>query len=273
MLQSLANYFDHIPNAHRTLIIAGGLMFFWIIEGAIPLFKFNYKKVRHAATNLVFTLTTIIVNFLFAILIVKSSDWTVKQNFGLLHIAKMPLWAMLLIGLLLLDVIGAYLVHWVQHKIKWMWKFHMVHHADTYVDTTTANRHHPGESVLRAAFTLLAVIVCGAPMWLVMLYQSVSVVLSQFNHANLRLPKWLDKSISAVIVSPNMHKVHHHYARPQTDSNYGNIFSVWDRLFGTYNHTPVEQLKYGLDVLDDNTAGDIKKQFKIPFDKSIKTDY
>ena len=70
-----------------------------------------------------------------------------------------------------------------------------------------------------------------------------------------------------------MHKVHHHYVRPQTDSNYGNIFSIWDRLFGTFNYTPVEQLKYGLDVLDDATATDLKYQFKIPFNKGIKTDY
>ena len=154
-----------------------------------------------------------------------------------------------------------------------MWKFHMVHHSDTFVDTTTANRHHPGESIFRAAFTLLAVIITGAPMWLVMLYQSLSVVLSQFNHANFLLPLWLDRVISWVIVSPNMHKVHHHYVRPQTDSNYGNIFSVWDRLFGTYNYTPVEQLKYGLDVLDESTSANLKYQFKLPFKRGIKTDY
>ena len=130
-----------------------------------------------------------------------------------------------------------------------MWKFHMVHHADTHVDTTTANRHHPGESVLRAVFTMFGVFICGAPIWLLMMYQSLSVVATQFNHANIRLPLWIDKALSWFLVSPNMHKVHHHYMRPQTDSNYGNIFSVWDRLFGTYNDTPVEQIQYGLDVL------------------------
>jgi sterol desaturase/sphingolipid hydroxylase (fatty acid hydroxylase superfamily) len=97
----------------------------------------------------------------------------------------MPVWVFMIAGMLLLDLIGAYFIHWIQHKIKWMWKFHMVHHADTYVDTTTANRHHPGESVFRAVFTLLAVVVTGAPMWLVMLYQSLSALLSQFNHANI----------------------------------------------------------------------------------------
>jgi sterol desaturase/sphingolipid hydroxylase (fatty acid hydroxylase superfamily) len=179
---------------------------------------------------------------------------------------------MMIGGMLLLDLVGAYFIHFIEHKIKWMWKFHMVHHADTYVDTTTANRHHPGESVFRAVFTTIGVLVCGAPMWLVMLYQSMSAVLSQFNHANMRIPLWIDNALSWVIVSPNMHKVHHHYVRPQTDSNYGNIFSIWDRLFGTFNYTPVEQLRYGLDVLEDATHQDLGFQLKIPFDGSIKTD-
>ncbi|MGT0049019.1 sterol desaturase family protein, partial [Helicobacter pylori] len=167
-----------------------------------------------------FTITTIVVNFAFALLIVKTSDWAIANKFGLLQIVVLPTWVIMIGGMLLLDLVGAYFIHFIEHKIKWMWKFHMVHHADTYVDTTTANRHHPGESVFRAVFTTIGVLVCGAPMWLVMLYQSMSAVLSQFNHANMRIPLWIDNALSWVIVSPNMHKVHHHYVRPQTDSNY-----------------------------------------------------
>lgn len=273
MIQQVVDYFSHIRNADRTLILVGGLLLFWIIEGVIPLYKFNYHKLKHAGPNLLLTLTTIVVNFLFALLIVKSSDWTVAKGFGLLHIFKLPLWASLVAGLLLLDLIGAYLIHFIEHKIKFLWKFHMVHHSDTYVDATTANRHHPGESVFRALFTLIGVILCGAPMWLVILYQSLSALVSQFTHANLRLPEKIDKGLSYFLVSPNMHKVHHHYVRPQTDSNFGNIFSVWDRLFGTYNYTPASQLKYGLDVLDDSTSSHLGYQFKIPFNRTIKTDY
>lgn len=273
MLESLTRYFEQIPNLHRTLILAGGITFFWLLEGVMPLFGFKYNKWKHAFVNIIFTLTTIVVNFAFAVLIVKTSDWTVQHQFGLLQLTPMPLWLTLVAGLLLLDLIGAYLIHFIEHKIKWMWKFHMVHHADTHVDTTTANRHHPGESVFRAVFTILAVFTCGAPIWLVMLYQSLSAVLSQFNHANIRLPRLLDKWISWIIVSPDMHKVHHHYIRPQTDSNYGNIFSLWDRLFGTYDHTPANQLRYGLDVLDDKQDEQLRYQMTLPFNKKIKTDY
>lgn len=273
MLENIIQYFDTIPSLHRAFILAGGITFFWLIEGVIPLFGFRYNKWKHASINIFFTITTIVINFAFALVIVKSSDWAVAHQFGLLQLVEMPVWIFMIGGLLLLDLIGAWFIHFIEHKFKWMWKFHMVHHADTHVDTTTANRHHPGESVFRAVFTTIGVLVCGAPMWLVMMYQSLSAVLSQFNHANIRLPIWLDKAISWVIVSPDMHKVHHHYVRPQTDSNYGNIFSIWDRLFGTFNYTPVEQLRYGLDVLDDRTDEDLSYQLKIPFDRSVKTDY
>jgi sterol desaturase/sphingolipid hydroxylase (fatty acid hydroxylase superfamily) len=127
--------------------------------------------------------------------------------------------------------------------------------------------------VFRAVFAVLATVICGAPMWLVMLYQSMSAVLSQFNHANIRLPQWLDNAVSWVIISPNMHKVHHHFERPQTDSNYGNIFSIWDRLFQTYNYTPIDQVKYGLDVLDNSKDENLGFQLNIPFDGKVKTDY
>jgi sterol desaturase/sphingolipid hydroxylase (fatty acid hydroxylase superfamily) len=273
MIESIIRYFEHIPSLHRALILAGGITFFWMIEGVIPLFGFRYNKWKHASINIFFTVTTIIVNFAFALLIVKASDWTVLHGFGLLQWMNIPLWLFMLGGLLLLDLVGAYLIHYIEHKVKWMWKFHMVHHADTHVDTTTANRHHPGESVFRAVFTLIGVIVLGAPMWLVMMYQSLSVVFTQFNHANIHLPGRIDRTLSWFIVSPDMHKVHHHYMRPETDSNYGNIFSVWDRLFGTFHYTPVKQLRYGLDVLDDSTDETLGYQLRIPFDKKIKTDY
>jgi len=99
------------------------------------------------------------------------------------------------------------------------------------------------------------------------------VVLSQFNHSNIKIPKWFDQTFGFILVSPNMHRVHHHVTRPQTDANYGNIFSFWDRLFGTYDSTDMKDIVYGLDVLDNSKHADISYQLKMPFDKSIKSDY
>jgi sterol desaturase/sphingolipid hydroxylase (fatty acid hydroxylase superfamily) len=207
------------------------------------------------------------VNFAFAVLIVTGSTWAVNNKVGVLQLVELPTWLFILLGLMLMDLISAYWIHYIQHKTKCMWKFHLIHHTDTWVDTTTANRHHPGESVFRAAFTLLAVVVTGAPMWLVFLYQSLSAAFSQFNHANIRFPKRLDNVLSWVIVSPNMHKVHHHNSQPLTDTNYGNIFSTWDRLFGTFAYVDdVNTLHYGIDTHpEEKEHNNMANLLKIPF--------
>jgi sterol desaturase/sphingolipid hydroxylase (fatty acid hydroxylase superfamily) len=172
----------------------------------------------------------------------------------------------LLVGLLALDLLGAWLPHWVAHHVKWIWQFHLIHHTDQHVDTTTANRHHPGESVIRFTFTTIAVLIVGAPMWLVFLYQSLSVVLTQYNHSNVKMPNWLDSPLSFIICTPNMHRVHHHYRQPYSDTNYGNIFSFWDRLFGTYIKVDNSKLVYGVDTyMDPKEAQNVGKLLKIPF--------
>jgi len=243
----------------------GGLMFFWIVEGIIPITRFDYKKRSHALPNLFFTLTTAIVNFAFAYLIVKGSDAAVASGWGILNWIDLPLWMEVLLGMMLLDLLGAYLIHWTEHKVHWMWKFHIIHHSDEHVDASSALRHHPGESLFRAVFTLMAVLVTGAPMGLVMLYQSSSAVLSQFNHSNISLPRWVDISIGLFIVTPRMHRVHHHESLPYTDANYGNIFPFWDRIFRTYEEKESEDIIYGLDVYDkrESHLGDL---LGLPFD-------
>ncbi len=272
-MDAILTYFDSIPSSHRSAILIGGIAFFWFIENLIPLFRFNYKKVNHAGINIFFTLTTIVVNFVLAFLLFKASEWTVANKFGMLQwidiqFPTLSVWWYVLIGVALLDFFGAWLAHYVEHRIPVLWRFHLVHHTDTHVDTTTANRHHPGESVIRFVFTLIGVIIVGAPVAIIMLYQSLSVVLSQFNHANIGIPKVVDKWISYIIVSPNMHKVHHHYQLPYTDTNYGNIFSIWDRIFRTFAAKDPESLVYGVDTYPEASENaNLKSLLKIPFNK------
>jgi sterol desaturase/sphingolipid hydroxylase (fatty acid hydroxylase superfamily) len=254
-MEALIDYFETIPSLHRSIILVGGLTLFWLLEGAVPLFRFDYRKWRHALPNFFFTLTTIIINFGLAFLLLSSSDWVMSRDFGIINwIPELPLWLYIVLGILLLDFFGAYLPHYVEHKVKPLWMIHLVHHTDHKVDTTTANRHHPLESVIRFGFTLMGVFIIGLPIGIVILYQSMSVVATQFTHANIRLPKRVDHALSYFIVSPDMHKVHHHYVLPYTDSNYGNIFSIWDRILGTYMELDREKLVYGVDVFPDEKA-------------------
>lgn len=271
-MDTIINYFETIPSTHRSLILVGGITIFWLIENAAPLFEFKYKKWQHASVNIFFTLTTIIVNFALAFILLLVSDWVVANQFGILQWISMPTWAVAIAGMMLLDLVGAYLPHWIEHRIPVLWRFHLVHHTDQEVDTTTANRHHPGESVIRFVFTTIGVLIIGAPMWLVFLYQSISVVLSQFNHANINIPIALDKVLRTVIVTPNMHRVHHHYKLPYTDTNFGNIFSIWDRVFGTYAAVDNRKLKYGVDTfMATDEHQNIGTMLRIPFMKARKT--
>ncbi|RCL66806.1 MAG: fatty acid hydroxylase family protein [Cryomorphaceae bacterium] len=269
-MNEIITYFENISSLHRSIILIGGITFFWSIEAIIPLFNFNYKKFRHAIPNFFFTFTTVLVNFSLAFVLLKVSDLVVENNFGLLNFYdSLPLSLYIIIGILLLDLIGAYFPHYVQHKVKFLWKIHLVHHSDHKVDTTTANRHHPFESVVRYLFTLMGVALLGANMGLVFLYQSLSVILSQFNHANININPSFDKYLSFFIVTPNMHKVHHHYVMPYTDSNYGNIFSFWDRLFGTFKTLNPSKIIYGVDTFfNEKENRSIKNLLYRPFEKS-----
>ena len=265
-MDALFTYFNEISSLHRGIILIGGISFFWFLEGLIPVRRMSYRKWRHALPNFFFTLTTIVLNFSLAFLLLFTADWVQLHSFGLLHLIEMPLWLFVVTGVLFLDLIGAYFAHWVEHRVKPLWMVHLVHHSDHYVDTTTANRHHPLESLVRFGFTLLGVFILGTPIGVVMLYQSLSVVLSQFNHANIQLPSYVDCWLSYILVTPHMHKVHHHYVLPYTDSNFGNIFSVWDRLFGTYKNLAAARIVYGVDVFPNKEKNaQIGSLLKQPF--------
>ena len=267
-MENLLLIFENISSVNRALIIVSGITFFWVIEGITP-FKFlDYKKWRHSIPNFLLTLTTIIVNFFFAFLLVFAADWTNENNFGIIHLVNSSTIISIILGLLVLDLIGAYLPHLVQHKVKLLWYIHIVHHTDHKVDTTTANRHHPFESVVRFVFTFIGIFVSGAPIGLVLMYQSISVIASQFNHANIQISNKVDKLLSYIIVSPNMHKVHHHFELPYTDSNYGNIFSIWDRLFGTFMELDKDKITYGVDTdLDEIQNSKFTSLIERPFKK------
>ncbi len=264
----MESFFANISPEYRTALLVAGLLLLWTAEGLIPRFRFSNNRYRHAGTGLFFMLTTALVNLAFAFVVVKASEWTSREQFGLLYWTGVPYWLHIVLALMLMDLIGAYLIHLVQHKVAWMWHVHKVHHIDTSVDVSSALRHHPVESLFRVGALIAAIIIAGIPIWMVMLYQSISALMSQFNHANIRLPQWLDTALSWIIVSPDMHKVHHSRYQPETDSNYANIFSIWDRLFGTFVTVPdTARIQYGLDEYQEPRYGEIGALLKVPFEK------
>ena len=272
-MDAFLNFFEQMPDWYKLAWIMICLSVSWILEGNIPLSQFNYRKWRHAGVNLIFLSTSLLINVLFGLATVGIFLWTQEQHFGFLHLLDLPIWAELLIAIMLLDFVAQYVAHYLLHKVKWMWKFHMVHHSDTKVDATTGTRHHPGDYLLRECFALIAVVISGMPFAYYLVYRITSVLFTYLTHANISMPLWLDKPLSLVFITPNMHKFHHHFERPWTDTNFGNIFSFWDRIFGTLTYDDPRKVRYGLDVLEDHTDEDVLYQFRIPFDNTIKTDY
>ncbi len=272
MWDSIIQYFETLEKhpEQRMAFLVAGLLLFWIIEGSIPLLTMRYRKtkLRHAAINFSFTVIHLIIHTFLAILIVLLSDWCKQEQFGLIYWLNASVLGTIIISFLVLDFFGGWLVHITEHKVGFLWRFHVVHHADNNVDVTTGLRHHPIESVVRGIFFFMGIAVSGAPMYAVMIFQTLLVLSTAFTHANISMPRWLDKGLSYILVSPNMHKVHHHWKQPYTDSNYGAVLSIWDRLLGTFMKLEPKELRYGLDRYYPNEKDeDFVTLLKKPFQK------
>ncbi len=271
-MEGFLAYVEELAAWQKLVWITICLSFNWIMEALIPLVKFDYKKLKHIGVNLFFLASDMIINLLFGLATVGIFVWAENAQFGLLYLVDWPIGIELLISVMILDFMAQYAVHYLLHRVPWMWRFHIIHHSDTHVDATTATRHHPGDYVTREIFALVAIILCGIPFAYYIFYRVATIFFGYFTHANIRLPKWLDRTLSYVIVTPDMHKFHHHFERPWTDSNFGNVFSFWDRIFGTLTYDDATKVQYGLDMMDGSKDEDILYQLKVPFSKDIKTD-
>ena len=250
------------------IVFAVVLFLCWNIENIAAL-SLNYKKWKHAFINARFILTNAPIQFIMGIAFVNTIQWTHIHHFGLArHIttSHSPL-ILFIVTFLLLDL-GEYFYHVFMHKNKRLWMFHLVHHSDTNVDISTTFREHPGENLIRLSFTLLWVFLSGAVFWVLILRQIIQVFSTSFAHINYRLPDSIDSILGIVFVTPNLHQVHHHFENPYTDSNYGDVLSIWDRLFGTFKRLDSKNLVFGTDTfMGKEDKGNFKSLFKIPFGK------
>jgi sterol desaturase/sphingolipid hydroxylase (fatty acid hydroxylase superfamily) len=187
------------------------------------------------------------------------------RGFGLCSRFPTSSFALVLVAIVALDFAN-YFAHWLMHRVPALWRVHRVHHSDPLVDVTTSLRQHPFENVLRFSFTIAAAWGLGLPAAAVAVYRLISALNGLFEHANIRLWQPLDGLISITFVTPNMHKVHHSRRQSETDSNYGNIFSLFDRIFGTFTASDrVAHVEYGLDGYDNIDTHRLSRLLKLPF--------
>lgn len=270
-MEAFLEYFGTMPSWQKLLWIVTCLSFNFIVEAFAPLFNTGYKKWKHAGVNIFFLTSDLLINVLFGLATLGIVTWVATNNFGLLYLVDLPIIVELLIAVMALDLFAQYGMHYLLHKVPFLWKFHMIHHSDTNVDATTGTRHHPGDYVTREIAALAAIVIFGIPLAYYIFYRIITIFFSYFTHANIVVPEWLDRPMSYIFVTPNMHKFHHHFEMPWTDTNFGNVFSFWDRMFGTLVYDDPKKVKYGLDCLDDTRDMDIMYQLKVPFDQGIKS--
>jgi sterol desaturase/sphingolipid hydroxylase (fatty acid hydroxylase superfamily) len=156
---------------------------------------------------------------------------------GVLNIFALPNWATVLAAILILDF-AIWAQHLISHKVPAFWRFHQMHHADRDIDVSTALRFHPVEIVVSMLVKISVVYAIGAPPLAVLLFEIILNGTAMFNHSNLRMPLGLDRVLRLVLVTPDMHRVHHSDLRAEHDSNYGFALSIWDHMFGTYIAQP-----------------------------------
>lgn len=212
------------------------------LEAFFPRRPVGVPRLRRWISNLsigafntaIFTLAVPIGAFAAAI-IAEEHGW------GALRLVAMPDWLVIPLGVLAIDLFG-YASHRFLHVVPALWRLHHVHHSDIDIDFTTTVRHHPAEALLTVFVLFGATIAFGVSPESVVLHQIAATVLDFTNHSNLRIPQRLDGWIRSVLVTPDMHVVHHSALKRETDSNYGTVLSLWDRLFGTYVATPAQGL-------------------------------
>jgi len=254
-----------LSDQSRLLALLIGATVLWCVESQVPLYRYERHRLRRALPNIGFTVLLILTNLGLSVVTASVADFANSKRLGLFFVLAMPSWVAALFGIMALDLF-TYFAHVLMHKTSLGWRFHRVHHSDKEVNVTTAFRQHPGETVWRILWYILAIATFGIPPLVVIVYLIVSTLNAQLEHTNIRLFAPLDRVLRLFLVTPNMHKVHHSREQTETDSNYANIFSIWDRVFGTYTPTlDFGRLRYGLDGFDDPNKQTLPALLKLPF--------
>lgn len=224
----------------RLTFFFGILIIMWLWEIAAPRRKLKVSKLKRWSNNLSLVfINTIILRLLFPAAAVGMALFAETNGWGILNYYVIPTSIALILSVVILDL-SIYLQHVMVHAVPLLWRFHRVHHADLDYDVTTGSRFHPFEIVFSMLIKFSVIIVIGPPVVAVIIFEVILNTLAMFNHGNVRLPLKLDSLIRLLVVTPDMHRVHHSVEDNEANSNFGFNLSLWDRLFGTYIAQPRE---------------------------------
>lgn len=254
----------------RPAIFFGLLAFFAVLEFLLPRRQLRPIKFKRWTTNiLIIIIDSLIVKYLLKAAAIGAAFWAIKNGYGLFNIISVPYWVAFVVSFVVLDF-AIWFSHVVSHKVPMFWRIHRMHHSDVDIDASTAIRFHPIEIVLSMLWKFIIVILVGAPVYSVLIFEIVLNGAAIFNHSNTKLPLWMDKILRVLVVTPDMHRVHHSIIREEHDSNYGFNLSIWDRMFNTYTDQPEkghEGMTIGLPDWQDEQPARIDWTLMVPFKK------
>ncbi len=249
-----------------------GLMAIWEILASRR--ELTTGKGRRWLGNLsLVVLDTLVVRLLFPTAALGMAAMVKDLGWGVLNVVSVPYWSAVLISIVVLDL-AIYFQHVMFHALPALWRLHMVHHADLDLDVTSGSRFHPIEIVLSMFIKLGVISVLGPPLLGVLIFEVVLNALAMFNHANARIPLPLDRVLRWIIVTPDMHRVHHSVEKPEHNTNFGFNLSCWDRVLGTYKDQPAkghEGMIIGLKSFRERSWQSLPRLLSMPFFKPAET--
>ena len=257
----------------RLGIFAGALIIFSSLEAIFPRRARNLPRQGRWLTHIGITvINSLAVRILGPLTAIAIAIWASTSEIGIFNLTEFPLWVEVTLAFILLDF-AIYLQHIISHRVPLFWRFHKVHHTDRDLDASSAIRFHPIEILLSMLYKCGLVLLIGPAAIAVLIFEIVLNASAIFNHANLRLPLGLDKILRTIIVTPDMHRVHHSVIEGETNSNFGFNFSLWDKLCRTYKAQPQEgheNMTIGLSEHQNSSPAKLLWSLKLPFAKSFK---
>ena len=264
-MMTAASHFESLRFAVELLVL--GTIF--SLESATPLFERDFNgRIAHAFPNLFFGIfNSAVIAYLFSALTLQAIRWSAGHSFGLLYQVNMPIGLKTFFGFLIYDG-WMYAWHRANHTMPFFWRFHRMHHSDPALDVTSALRFHTGEIIFSSILRVLVLMALGMSAVQLMVYEICLQPVILFHHSNIRLPEKIDRIVRTVIVTPNMHRVHHSVDISETNSNYASVFSFWDRIFRTFRkREDVRKINFGLPDFKAADWQSIGGMFRTPLAK------
>lgn len=245
----------------------GAVILLCTIEALAPQLSDDADRSRRWFTNFGLGLLNGLIASAVPAVTVASAWWAHESNFGLLNILATP-WSVALIVTVLVRSLAQYAYHILSHKVPLLWRLHRVHHSDVHLDVSTALRNHPLEVIANIIFIAVVIALFGLSPIVLAAYEAADLFANILTHANLRIPNAAERLLRLLFVTPILHRLHHSPLQIETDSNYGNLFSFWDRAFGTYRAETIQSgpvPRFGLDDVSNESAGDLQAQLTLPW--------